>query len=292
MSTLRTVVSIAALVAGHPLSAQTTPVPPPWDSVGRLLGANASLGGEVYRYNFPRTDLVVRIGDITVAPALALGSWAGFAVLGSDTVVMGDLVLTVTELPLVLSTLATAGIPVTAVHNHLVGEEPRIVYVHYMGKGSAISLAMRLGSALARTATPLPVRPAIPLPVTIDTSALFAALGNRGKANGTVAQLSFKLLTEPVTMDGQTIPPALGLMSPVNVQAVSSSRAVATGDFAVTGERVNPILAALAHAGITATAVHSHMIGESPSVYFIHFWADGSPVGVAHGLREALDAAR
>lgn len=67
---------------------------------------------------------------------------------------------------------------------------------------------------------------------------------------------------------------------------------MATGDFAVTGEMVENMIDALAKHGITATALHTHMIGESPPVYFIHFWADGPLRDVVSGLRAAVDSVR
>jgi hypothetical protein len=73
---------------------------------------------------------------------------------------------------------------------------------------------------------------------------------------------------------------------------VDGRRAVATGDFTLTGEQVDPLLDALARNGIVATAVHSHLIGESPTLYYVHFWADGELRTVLRGLRTALDAAR
>ena len=89
-----------------------------------------------------------------------------------------------------------------------------------------------------------------------------------------------------------TVTPALGYASPVNIQAVDRSRAVATGDFAVRGEKVEPMLQAFAAHGITATALHTHMIGESPTIYFIHFWADAPLARVVEGLRAVIDTAR
>jgi hypothetical protein len=73
---------------------------------------------------------------------------------------------------------------------------------------------------------------------------------------------------------------------------VDSTRAVATGDFAVPGAQVDSVLDVLAYNGITATAVHSHLIGEEPTLYYIHFWADGRPAEVLRGLRAAADAGR
>src|SRR5919106_1215608 len=136
---------LSAVLARGSAGAQ---VPDPWSTVGRILQApGAEAGGAVgegRRYAFPRADLTVRVGDVTVATALAFGSWAGFGAAGADTMVMGDLVVTTAELPAVLRQLATDGIAVTAVHNHLVGEEPRVMYVHYEGHGSAAALAEKV----------------------------------------------------------------------------------------------------------------------------------------------------
>lgn len=264
----------------------------PWDSVARILQAPGTLTGGYYRYNLPRRDLTVRVGEVAVAPALALGAWAGFSGSAGDATTMGDLIVTAGELRPVLAELARQRLAVTAVHNHLVGEAPQILYVHFHGHGDAVDLATRLNQVIARTATPRPVSSPPPQPLVIDTTAVFGKLGRSGRAQGNVAQVSFILVADSVTVDGHPVVPALGYGSPINVQILSSSRAVATGDFAVTGPKVGPLLVALATHDITATAVHSHLIGESPTLYYIHFWADGPLSDVLNGLRAALDAVR
>ena len=128
--------------------------------------------------------------------------------------------------------------------------------------------------------------------VSIAPSLVFKGLGRSGRTHGSVAQVSFILVSGKVTMDGMEVTPALGYASPVNIQAIDASRAVATGDFAVTGRQVAPMLRAFASHGITATALHTHMIGESPTLYFIHFWADAPLPRVVEGLRAVVDAAR
>ena len=100
------------------------------------------------------------------------------------------------------------------------------------------------------------------------------------------------LVPGQVTMDGMEVTPALGYASPVNIQAIDATRAVATGDFAVTGRQVEPMLKAFATHGITVTALHTHMIGESPTLYFIHFWAAAPLAKLVAGLRAVVDAAR
>ena len=279
------------LLAPRPVAAQA-PIGPPWDAVGRILQSPATLTGGYYRYGFPRRDLVVRVGDVVIAPAVALGAWIGFSGDPTDATAMGDLVVTSGELAPVLQELERQGVPITAIHNHLVGEQPSITYIHFHAEGDALDLARRLDQALARTGAPRPVVPAAPQPVTIDTALVFQTLGLRGRASGAVAQVSTVLVPGPVTVHGRTVTPMLGYASPINLQAVGPSRAVATGDFAVLDEKVAALLRALTTHGITATAVHSHLIGETPALSYIHFWADGPLDQVTRGLRAAMDAAR
>jgi hypothetical protein len=266
--------------------------PAPWDSVGKTLGTTPTATGGYYRYTLPRRDLTLRIGDVTVAPGLALGTWAGFAGDPADATMMGDLVLTGTELKPVLRELARQRIGVTAIHNHLAGETPQITYVHFHAQGRALALAVRLDSVLARTGVPRPVTPATPAPLTIDTALVFGTLGLSGRAQGAVAQLSAQLIPVQVTMDGRPVNAALAHATPINLQLVGPDRLVATGDFTVLGARVAAVLDALTGHGITVTALHSHLVGETPHLYYLHFWADGTVMRVLQGLRAALDAAR
>ena len=272
--------------------AADAPTAATWDSVSSILQTKDAFAGGYHRFNLPRRDITLRIGDVTVAPELALGAWAGFSDDPDGAMLMGDLVLKTTELGPVLAELSAQKLEVTAIHNHLVGEEPRLIYVHFGGHGKAIDLARRLDRALARTATPRPVASASAAPLAIDSSIVFRGLGRSGRTHGSVAQVSFMLVPGKVTMDGMAVTPALGYASPVNIQAVDATRAVATGDFAVTGPQVPPMLQAFAAHGITATALHTHMIGESPTLYFIHFWADAPLAKVVEGLRAVVDAAR
>jgi hypothetical protein len=262
-----------------------------WDSVGTILQTAAAATGGYQRFNFPRRDITLHVRDVTVAPALALGGWLGFAGSPSAAMVMGDLVLLGDELGPALSELNTQGIEVSAIHNHIVGE-PQVTYVHVHASGNAIELARKFDRVLARTKTPRPVTAAPSPPVTIDSGLVFRTLGLAGRAQGAVAQMSVVLPMQPVLMGGMPLLGSLAYSTPINVQMIDAGRYVATGDFSVLESRVQPVISALARNGITATAVHSHLIGESPRVYYIHFWADGAPAAVLTGLRAALDAGR
>lgn len=267
------------------------PLPAPWDSVGKILKTSGTLTGGYYRYGWPRRDITLKIGDVTVAPALALGAWAGFAGEPNAVSAMGDLVLSPDEVKPVLAELANQHIDVMAIHNHVVGD-PQVTFVHFHADGSALDVAARLDRVLARTKTPRPPAPATPQPVTIDTATIFGTLGLRGRAQGNIAQLSTVLVSGAVTMHGKTLNPAQAYGTPINIQVLDGGRAVATGDFSIPGDKVAPVEAALTANGITATALHSHLIGEEPKIYYMHFWADGPLADVLKGLRAALDAAR
>jgi Domain of Unknown Function (DUF1259) len=286
----RALLMTALVVGGLPAAGSSQTLGAPWDSVGRILKTSGMATGGYYRYGWPRRDIMLRVGDVTVAPALALGAWAGFSGDQADATLMGDLVLTSGELKPVLAELGRQRIAVTAIHNHVVGE-PQITYVHFHGQGNAVDLAGRLDRVLALTGTPRPVTSA-PQPVTIDTALVFRTLGLSGRGQGSVAQVSTVLVPGAVTMHRRALNPALGYGTPINVQAISPDRAIATGDFTVLADKVAPVLAALTAHGITATALHSHLVGEQPKLYYMHFWADGPLPEVLRGLRAALDAAR
>ena len=291
---LRVVAALAAapLVAQQPAGA--------WDSVARALGRSGPAGGETYRATFPRTDLQVSVSGVRIAPTLALTSWAAFAGSPDSADVMGDLVLAEGEVADVVAALLDGGLEVTAIHHHLLGESPRVLYVHYHGHGRGVVLATRLRRVLARTATPLEPGPPGAAPrtpngaprATLDTAAIFETLGVRGRLVSDVAQFGIATSGSRVTLAGRPVPLALGMATALNLQPLSASRALATGDFVLSAERVAPVIQALTAAGIHVTALHNHLVGEEPRAYFVHFWGDGEPVALARGLRAALDAAR
>ena len=155
------------------------------EEIDRALGsAGKELPGDVVRYSWPRTDLQVEVAGMRIEPPLALGSWAAFhGPAGGEMDVMGDLALLGSEVAPVARALEAGGFEILAVHNHLIGESPRIVYLHYGARGAPAALARSLHAALAKSATPLTSASA---PVTIppETEKIFArvqeALGRRG----------------------------------------------------------------------------------------------------------------
>jgi len=279
------------IVATVPAAACGQQQSDPWTSVGRILKTENVSSTPYHRYNLPRTDMTLNVGGVD-ASVFGLGQWVGFSGEVDDATMMGDLVVSPAELGAVLSELSRQEVDVTAIHNHLAGASPEVVYVHFRAHGDAADLATRVDRAIALTSTPRPTPAPTSEPVQIDTTLVFRTLGQSGSASGTVARLAFQLVDEPVTVQGRPVDPALAHRTPITVQMVEADRAVASGDFAVRADVAVDVVNALARGGITATAMHSHLVEEQPQLRYIHFWADGSLLTVLEGLRSALDAAR
>src|SRR5207249_11877640 len=103
----------------------------------------------VYKIGLPRTDLHVKVGGLEIKPTLGLGSWVAFQKLAAETMVMGDLVLTEDEVGPVMAKLQDGNIEITALHNHLLNESPRVMYMHISGHGDAVKLGQAIHAALA-----------------------------------------------------------------------------------------------------------------------------------------------
>jgi hypothetical protein len=297
VSLIAVAAATAATTAVTPCSAQGTTGAPAWTaSVDAALGRHGTMNaGDVYKFGFPRSDMHVAVEGVQIKPALALGSWVAFKPMASGgAMVMGDLVLSETEVAGVMQALQDSGIAQTALHNHLLHENPRVMYMHIMATGDAAKLARAIHAALALSKTPLaapatPTAPTAAAPVDLDTAGISHALGHSGKTNGGVYQVSVPR-AEVIRDHGEVIPPAMGVATGINFQPTGGGKAAITGDFVLLGTEVNPVIRALRSHGIEVTAVHSHMLTEDPRLFFMHFWANDNAVTLAQGLRAAIDA--
>jgi hypothetical protein len=289
-------VSLVALLVGFAAPAAGGQQPPAhvgdWAAVDQALGRKgAAQPGGVMKYGFPRSDLHVTAGGVDVKPALALGSWIAFEPVGGGrAMMMGDLVLTEAEVGPAMQALQQGGVEQSALHNHLLGESPHVMYMHVSAMGDPAALARTVRTALGATHTPLeaPASPAAAAAIELDTAAIAHALGASGKVNGGVYQVSVPR-REAIHMGGHVVPPSMGVATGLNFQPTGGGKAAITGDFVLTSAEVNPVIRALREHGITPTALHSHMLGEEPRLYFMHFWANDDAPTLARGLRAALD---
>lgn len=269
-----------------------------WNGVGEALGKHGSeLPGGVYRVGFSRTDIKATLDGVELKPGFALGSWLAFKKTGNSAVVMGDLVLTMDEVNPVMAKLLAGGIEVTALHNHLLRNQPFTMYMHVHGMGDPVKLAAVLHAGLAASKTPFPPAGAgsappapaasAPTPIDLDTGALDRLLGAKGSINGGIYQFGIPR-AEPVKDGGMAIPASMGSAIAINFQPTGGGTAAITGDFVLTASEVAPVMTALRNHGIEVTALHNHLLGDAPRLFFMHFWAHDDATELAAGLKAAL----
>jgi hypothetical protein len=262
-----------------------------WSKVDQAMGKKgAELPGSVHKYGLPRSDLTVTVDGVAIKPALALSSWIAFQPAGDDAMFMGDLVLLDTEISPVMQRLIQGSVEITAIHNHLLRTSVPVFYMHVGGHGDPVKLAETLHAALTLSKTPLTpsASAATAASLELDTPAIDTTLGYKGTPNGGVYQFSIPR-AEVISEAGMAVPASMGTAIAINFEPTGGGRAAITGDFVLLGSEVNPVLRALRQHGIEVTALHSHMIDDSPHLFFMHFWAHDDALRLAQGLRSALD---
>jgi hypothetical protein len=263
-----------------------------WNKVDAALGrTGAAMPAGVHRYGLPRSDLNVSVDGVAIKPALALGGWVAFQPTRGGAMLMGDVVLTETEIKPVMTKLLESGLEITALHNHLLRADPPTFYMHVGGHGDPVKMAGALRAALSLSKTPAEAGQAAAAPAAaleLPTEQLDGILGTKGRATGGVYQFGVPR-RDPITEDGMQIPAAMGSANAVNFQPTGQGKAAITGDFVVTAEEVNPLIRALRAHDIEVTAIHSHMLDEQPRLFFVHFWANDDAIKLAKGVRAALD---
>lgn len=262
-----------------------------WSQVDAAIGKKATVVGTVHKYGLPRSDLHVALDGVNIKPSLALGGWIAFEPSDHGAMMMGDLVLTETEANPVMRSLLANGVQVTALHNHLLRASPAPIYMHISAHGDPVKISKAVRDALAETKTPFepPVSPAgEPPKIEFDTAKVDDALGANGKNNGGVYQFSIPR-TDTIRAKGATVAPAMGVAHAINFQPTGEGKAAITGDIVIVAEEVEPLVKALQANGIEVTALHSHMLDDEPRLFFIHFWANADAVGLAKGLKAAVD---
>jgi hypothetical protein len=261
---------------------------PEWQLVEQEIGRTGVMKpDEVFYISLPRNDLKVTVKGIPIRTGLALGGWVAFKQMESQTMVMGDFVLTETEIQPVMNELFNQGMQVSALHNHLLGESPRIMYLHIQGHGNPVQLAKVISSGMKLTKMPKSITGEL-VSFTIDKQRLDKIFRHKGTVTNGVYHVDIPRL-EKIRENGMEIPPAMGVATSVNFQLTENGKVAITGDFVLTAEEVNPVALTLRKHGIDVTALHNHMLTEKPRLFFLHFWANEDPFKLANVLREALD---
>ena len=261
-------------------------------SIERALGVTGQTEGEAFKVSLPRTDLSVSLDGVTLRPRFALGSWIAFKSHGDVSVAHGDLVLLEKEVGPVMERLQEQGITFTALHNHLVRESPKLVYLHFWGEGPAEQVATQIRQALSLTGTPIQqviTAKEVSSMEALPSERIEALLGRKGMVKDGVMAVAVPR-THSVTMNNVELPPSMGMATAINFQAGQNGKIAVTGDFVLLASEVNAVASLLVRNGIQVTALHNHLVQGSPDLYFLHFWAHDSVESITRGLKACLDA--
>ena len=274
-------------------SAALAQTPADYQSVLTTLGRAGDFKDGVLKVNIPRSDLKVAIGQRAAPTPFGFGGWVALTKgTGGMDVMMGDLVLTEDEVNPVMSAILDNGLEVTALHNHFFWEQPRIFYMHVHGMGTAADLAQRLKPALALIpkppAPPAGTTPPAPAPSSLDTAALAKVVGQEGEQTGPVYKITIARPDIDLREHGAKINARMGLNTWAAFAGTDADAMVA-GDVAMLASEVNPVLKALRSHSINVVAIHHHMTGTTPVVFFLHYFGTGGAATLAQGVRAAVD---
>ena len=201
-------------------------------------------------------------------------------------VVMGDIVLTEDQVNPAMDAALQNGLEVTALHNHFLWENPRVMFMHIGGMGDEEKLAQGVAKVFAvlKQQGPVPASDIDPANSSLDPKRIDAVLGRSGEMNNGVYKVT---IGREVKMAGHTMGNAMG----VNTWAAfagSDERAIVDGDFAMIEGELQDVLKALRAGGINIVAIHQHMTGETPRMMFLHYWGVGRTEDLARALAAAL----
>jgi hypothetical protein len=201
---------------------------------------------------------------------------------------MGEVILLQEEVTRALIEASRQGVDVTALHNHLIGETPRIMYMHLMTEGPADSVATRLRSVIATTGAPLQ-QAAEPETAKPDWSAIDAILGPHTEASGKTAEYIFPR-REAHAVHGVPVKSTdmLETASEVVFQELADGRMACGGELYLRPGEVQAVMDALEGAGLHVTALHNHMLDEEPKMFWMHWYGTGESTTLARGVAAAL----
>lgn len=250
---------------------------------------------QVFRVAIPRDDIQASVAGSRMVPALGLTAWAAFTPMpahgAGHSMVMGDMVLTEDQVFPVMKAALESGLEVTALHNHFLWDQPKVMFMHIGGMGTQQQLAGAVGQvfrALKASAGGkgwVPSGKVDPAQTQLDIAPIEKMLSQKAEASPGVYKFSFG---RTATMHGLPVGNAMG----VNTWAAfagTDAQAIVDGDFAVREAELQPVLKALVEGGIAVVAIHQHMTFEQPRYIFLHYWGVGPARKLAGTLRGALD---
>jgi hypothetical protein len=260
--------------------------------IEQTLGMKGVTKDGEYKVTVPQNDLNVVVDGFKIIPPMGLGSWAAFTSTADGAMVMGDIVVTETDLKPVQQEVIRQGLTVTAIHNHFLRDVPHVMYMHIGGMGSEEKLAQGVKAILEKVKEVRGMNPADgskePVEFSLDTARLNNILGSRGEMSRGVYKHTIRRADVNLKDHNTEVTSFLGFNTWAAWQGTSEKAAVA-GDFAMLENEVAGVIKALVENGIEVVAVHNHMVHEEPRIFFLHYWGVGPAEKLATGLKAALD---
>jgi Domain of Unknown Function (DUF1259) len=268
-------------------------VPAEYQQVLTYLDRSGDFKANVLKVNIPRNDLSVTVAGVKTPTPFGFGGWLALTKGQGMDVMMGDLVLTEDQVNPVMSALLDNGLEVTALHNHFFWEAPRLFYMHVHGDGAPMDLARKvkpaldlIGKGAASAASSGPA--AAPASPPMDDAKLAQIAGHAGERTGQVYKITIGRDDLKITEMGAPINARMGLNTWAAFVGTDDNAAIA-GDVAMLANEVTPVLKALRKNGLQVVAIHHHMTGMAPAIFFLHYWGTGPAARLAAGFRAAVD---
>jgi hypothetical protein len=116
--------------------------------IAKIVGHEGEQTGAVYKITVGRDDLGMKEHGASINARMGLNTWAAFVGTQDDAAIAGDVAMLETEVTPVLKALRKNGLDVVAIHNHMTGDRPFVIFLHYWGRGPAEKLAGGFKAAL------------------------------------------------------------------------------------------------------------------------------------------------
>ena len=263
-------------------------------AIEKITGIKGKVNNGEYKITIPQNDLNIEVDGFKIIPPMGLGTWIAFTPTKDGAMIMGDIILTETDLKPVQQEVIKQGLTITAIHNHFVRNHPNVMYMHIGGTGKTEMMAQKAKAVLEKVKEVRGGDPAKgtassePVTNTIDTKKLDEILGYKAEMSKGVYKYTIGRPDISLKEHGTAVTTFLGFNTWAAFQGTADHAAVA-GDFTMLEDEVAPVIKALVENGIEVVAVHNHMVHEQPRIFFLHYWGIGNAEQLAKGLKEALD---
>ena len=147
---------VKAASAASPAAAAGRPLDGTLDTaaLSKTIGYPGDQSGAVYKITIGRADLEIQEMGARITARMGLNTWAAFYGNDAEAVVAGDVAMLASEVTPVVKALRANGLDVVAMHHHMLGTQPTVIFLHYWGKGPASQLALGVRAALDHIGPP------------------------------------------------------------------------------------------------------------------------------------------